>query len=195
MEIGQEILLETGDRSPALGADRDEGRLAVGLQRLLDQVRVEGAAESLVGRDEDHQFLALAAILAWAEIPYRIARRVDNEPATLTALVSHIHGLQQDIGYHSQWLFIDSPDSHAAYSALVTATKGQAATFIHDAWRRDPAATPERQIIGASYAVDVSQECDAFRDAVLLHLNTAGYHRRWRRPKSSRSSRRDITRR
>ena len=55
--------------------------------------------------------------------------------------------------------------------------------------------TPERQIIGASYAVDVSQECDAFRDAVLLHLNTAGYHRRWRRPKSSRSSRRDITRR
>jgi hypothetical protein len=137
--------------------------------------------------------LALAAILSWAEIPYRIARRVDNEPATITALTSHIHSLQEQINYHSQLLFIYSPDGHRAYGALVTATRGQAAPYIHDAWRRDPAATPEAQILGASYVVDVSQECHAFRDAVFQHMKMLEPYRRSESKGRRRNSKRDTT--
>lgn len=117
---------------------------------------------------------ALADALAWMEVPWRIARRVDDEPATVAALTSHVHKLQEEIGYHRRWLAIESELVGDAYGQLIDALKTRTEPYAQDAWQRPPASTPAVQVLDdLNYAVDAETECAAYLDAARSHIRDA----------------------
>lgn len=93
-------------------------------------------------RRRDRYAQALQTLVAWIEFPYRVRRRTDDNPATLTALANHGHELQERLAYHQVQIATDHPDLARAYSdtrAIIDAAVGPA---ISDAWRSFPVTRP-----------------------------------------------------
>jgi hypothetical protein len=106
---------------------------------------------------------AYAAAMNWVEFPYRIARRVSDEPDVRAGLVDAMHRAQQDIYFHQGWLRTTSPEICASYDALVAAVKNQTRAHIQEAWGRagDPAAALENR-----FDVDVAAVSDMFIESI-----------------------------
>lgn len=115
---------------------------------------------------------ALADVLAWAELPYRIARRTSDTPEALAQLASRFHGLQERIEHHLRWLQLDSAAVGTAYKQLVDTVKRKAEADIAKAWIRPPVTTAAGMVLGGEIAsVDVTAECEAYTAAVEAHLD------------------------
>lgn len=133
-------------------------------------VRVKEARD----RRRDEYSKAFAAAMQWLEFPYRIARRLSNDPAEVNPIVLAMHEAQQEIEFHSNWLRSVSDDIAEAYGCLVRAVKEGSRPYIEEAWRREPATIPDGMIIGNAFALDVAGEIKAFtreiqRDLSLRH--------------------------
>lgn len=126
-------------------------------------------------RRRDEYGRAYAAAMNWVEFPYRIARRVSDEPAVRAALVEMMHRAQQDIYFHQAWLRTTSPAICASFDALVSAIKEQTRPHITEAWAApgDPAAT-----LANRFDVDVSTASEAFIESVRRDVS---YRRRLRK--------------
>ena len=143
---------------------------------VLTALRVSGDAAKDRRAQRQHEQArqyaeALSTAIAWGEIPYRVARRTSDDPATLQVHVLHIHELQERITFHSQWLRVESPEIADAYDDLVRAIKRLTLPNAQDAWNRAPLTSGREMNIGALYACDVSTECNAFVTAVRRELN------------------------
>lgn len=115
---------------------------------------------------------ALAAAMAWQEVPYRIARRPSDDTAIVAALVEHIHRLQEQIQHHRRWLGFESPIVGDSYAALVDEVKAQADNAIKEAWRGKPAVEARDQVLASPPpAIDVAAQCEAFFTAAQEHIN------------------------
>lgn len=117
---------------------------------------------------------ALSDALLWLELPYRIRRRVDNDPPTLAALAERMHGLQERQVLHKSWLEVEIPAAHQSYVALLEAVKEQVGTHMRDAWESEPAARPELMNVGQLFEPDITAEVNAYveatRQAVAFRL-------------------------
>jgi hypothetical protein len=113
---------------------------------------------------------ALATALAWAETPYRIARRTSDDPATLERHALHLHDLQERILFHQQWLNVESPGIAELYRQLVGAVKAIAQQQLKDAWDRPSVTAAGQMNLGGIYPGEVSQECENFVAAVRRKL-------------------------
>ena len=91
---------------------------------------------------------AVADALDWLELPYRIRRRVDDEPATLKELADRTHDLQEALDFHLSWLRVDLPKAYEKYDGLVSAVKSASASAMAAAWEASPVADPAQMIIG-----------------------------------------------
>jgi hypothetical protein len=125
-------------------------------------------------RRRDEYSKAFAAAMLWLEFPYRIARRLSNGAAEVGPIVLAMHEAQQQIEFHSNWLRSVSEGIAEAYAHLIRAVKEGSREHIEDAWRREPAVLPDGMILGDLYAVDVTEEINAFareirRDLSLWH--------------------------
>lgn len=109
---------------------------------------------------------ALSVALLWLEIPYRVRRRTDNNPATLSDLAERIHRLQERQVFHTSWLQVEIPDAHAPYVALLKAVKQQVREYIQAAWRSDPAERPEDMNVGPLFQADVTSEIEGYVQAI-----------------------------
>ena len=91
---------------------------------------------------------AIADALKWLELPYRIRRRPDNTPQTLTALGDRINDLRERLQFHEKWLRIEIPRSVASYQRLVEEVMAAARQEIEDAWTASPAESSSDMNIG-----------------------------------------------
>lgn len=85
---------------------------------------------------------AVRVLIAWHEYPYRIRRRVDDEPPTLAALAEIGHALQEQLRYQQTWVSAENASVGRLYrqiAAEVTATCRPACT---EAWTCAPASAP-----------------------------------------------------
>lgn len=114
---------------------------------------------------------ALATAIAWAEIPYRVARRTSDDADVLQAQAARIHELQERIVYHQQWLRVESPAIAERYDRLVAAVKRIAGPNIQAAWARPALSSAEQMNLGPLYRCDLTQECNEFVAAVRRELN------------------------
>jgi hypothetical protein len=121
-------------------------------------------------RRRDEYSRAFAAAMQWREFPYRVARRLSNEPGEVTPIVQAFHDAQVDIEFHRTWLRSASPELADAYGSLVDNVKAAARPHIEAAWRRPPAKVPEGMILGAEYEMDISTAESAFLDSVKRDL-------------------------
>lgn len=113
---------------------------------------------------------AIADALAWLELPYRVRRRCDDSPATLTALVGRIHDLQERLAFDESWVRIEIPQAYPGFFALIAATRDAAREPLRDAWDAPPAQGPRDMNLGKIAMPSVDAYVEAFADAVRSHI-------------------------
>ena len=91
---------------------------------------------------------AIADALQWLELPYRIRRRPDNTPQTLTALGDRINDLRERLQFHEKWLRIEIPQSAVSYQCLVGKVIAAAGQEIENAWKACPAQSASNMNVG-----------------------------------------------
>lgn len=90
---------------------------------------------------------AVACLVGWVEYPYRVRRRVNDEAATLEALVQHGHELQERIARSEAWVTSESRKMGELYSALVADVKSEMGPLISEAWKSPPAVEPPSMVL------------------------------------------------
>lgn len=98
-------------------------------------------AGEAANRRRDRYAEAVSTLVAWAEFPYRVRRRTDDEPATLSGLASLGHDLQERLACHQAWIATEHPAVAQAYAdarATINAAVGPAVT---EAWNSQPVTT------------------------------------------------------
>lgn len=127
---------------------------------------------------------AVQALVAWAEVPYRVARRLDDDPETLADLVTLGHDLQQELAFHQAWVSTESKAVGQLYGDVANAMRSAVGPAIQAAWTKPPVSRPEDMNMG-DLGID--------REALLGLLGRIGDASRtrfgWRRwlTRSSRS--------
>lgn len=91
---------------------------------------------------------AVQRLVAWAEYPYRIARRVDDKPETLKEIAELGHFLQESLAYYRAWVYAESSRMGQLYGNVVNSLKAVVGPAIQEAWRRSPASVPGSMNIG-----------------------------------------------
>lgn len=84
---------------------------------------------------------AAKALVAWNQFPYRIERRVDDEPATRSALADAGSEITERLAYYSSWISSDSRVLGDFYLALVARLQADVAEHARHAWRQPPRRT------------------------------------------------------
>jgi hypothetical protein len=113
---------------------------------------------------------AIADVLAWRELPYRVRRRRDNEVSTRTELVERIHGLQESINYHENWLRIEIPEAQPEFASLVRRVKETVAEPLQAAWEDEPVSSAAGMNLGDLTLPSVDSEVEAFAKAARSQL-------------------------
>ena len=114
---------------------------------------------------------AVADALAWLELPYRVRRRLDDEPVTLTALADRMHHLQERLTFHDNWLRIELPSARPKYCALVDQVKTAARQSLRDAWTAGPLSGPGSMNMNDVTILTVEPAIAAFTDDVRKRLS------------------------
>ena len=112
------------------------------LAYLLGQRRISVERKRILCAD------AIADALQWLELPYRIRRRPDNTPQTLTALGYRINDLRERLQFHEKWLRIEIPQSAVSYQRLVGEVIAAAGQQIENAWNASPAQSASNMNVG-----------------------------------------------
>jgi hypothetical protein len=110
---------------------------------------------------------ALADVIAWKELPYRIARRFDDSADSKRQIVSEFHALQQALENHMAWIRITDEDVFQAYDALVRGVRQGCEAHIKDAWTNGP---QDVSFLGPKYATDTAKLEQEFVEAVRRRL-------------------------
>ena len=93
-------------------------------------------------RRRDRYAEAVRTLVAWVEYPYRVRRRTDDTPHTLTALASLGHDLQERLACHQAWIATERPDLARAYAQARASINEIVGPAIKEAWTSDPVTTP-----------------------------------------------------
>lgn len=100
------------------------------------------------GRRRDHCADAVATLVAWSEFPYRVRRRVDDRPETLTALTAIGHDLQERLACHEAWISTDSTSASAAFRKARADLAAPVGDAIKQAWDSPPITTASAMNLG-----------------------------------------------
>lgn len=109
---------------------------------------------------------ALVVVEEYAELPYRIRRRLPTDEAR-HELSERISELQARMAFHQGWLQIEAPAVAAVYQQLVLAAKRQAGAHMKEAWGLPPAAGDAGMSLGVAYP---RTEIDRARDRCVAAM-------------------------
>lgn len=98
-------------------------------------------AGEAVNRRRDRYAAAIQTLVAWIEFPYRVRRRTDDEPATLTALASRGHDLQERLACHEAWIATDHPTLARRFADARSTIGDLVSPAVREAWDSEPVAT------------------------------------------------------
>ena len=119
---------------------------------------------------------AVRGLVAWAEFPYRIARRVDDEPGTLRDLARLGHSLQEGLALHGAWIETESPRMARLYKYVAVSLRTEVGQAMQEAWNRPPSSVPADMNVG-DLGIDQSRVA-----ALIDHVSQASRTRfGWRR--------------
>jgi hypothetical protein len=89
-------------------------------------------------RRRDHYAQAVETLIAWVEFPYRIRRRTDDDPATLTGLAGLGHQLQERLGCQQAWIATECPPVAKVYAETRKNIGSRVGDATKEAWRLPP---------------------------------------------------------
>ncbi len=105
-------------------------------------------ASEATARRRDHYAQAVKTLVAWSELPYRVRRRTDDDPATLSALANLGHDLRDRIACHEAWIAADHPRLARSYATARATVSEAVAPAISEAWNSPPVTTARQMNLG-----------------------------------------------
>jgi hypothetical protein len=126
-------------------------------------------ASEAANRRRDHYADAVATLVAWTEFPYRVRRRTDDLPETLSALAARGHDLQERLACHQAWIVTESTRAAAAYKQARTTVGPLVGGAVQDAWTCAPASTPAAMNLGDW---GPGRDCQPEIDRLLTSIST-----------------------
>lgn len=106
--------------------------------------RVSDAAN----RRRDRYAAAVATLVAWVELPYRIRRRTDDAPETLARLAEVGHALQEQLACHEAWISTENARVAAVYAQALRSIRPLVGTAMEEAWNSPAVTTPSGMVLG-----------------------------------------------
>lgn len=97
----------------------------------------------------DRYAQAVQALVAWVELPYRVRRRTDDSPETLSALASLGHDLQERLACHQAWIGTEHPALARTYEQTLSIINRAVAPAVNDAWNSPPVTSAPGMILGS----------------------------------------------
>ena len=91
---------------------------------------------------------AVEGLVAWAEYPYRVARRTDDNPETLKELAALGHSLQESLAFDGAWISAENAQMGKLYHGVLSFVKAQVGTATTNAWQRPPVTSPSDMNVG-----------------------------------------------
>lgn len=121
---------------------------------------------------------ALAAVIAYGELPYMIRRRrADTPEAERVRIAEEIRTIQERLAFNHAWLRSESGVVADAYDNLVSTMKDMAGSEMHKAWKL-PATESDGQMNIADIDLSALEPLKSdYLKAVRRHLS---YHQRIR---------------
>ena len=114
---------------------------AVGTQIIS---RLSDAAD----RRRERYSVLVRTMVAWIEFPYRVRRRVDDDPMTLAGLAALGHDLQERLAGDEAWVLSENPRVGKIYAEVRRAINKEVGPAISDAWRLPPVSKPSEMVLG-----------------------------------------------
>jgi hypothetical protein len=81
---------------------------------------------------------AVRSLIARGEYPYRVRRRVSDDPEVLSDLVERGHDLQEELAACRTWVASEHRVLGTLFEAALTAIDGTVGPAIKDAWNQPP---------------------------------------------------------
>lgn len=97
----------------------------------------------------DRYAQAVQALVAWVEFPYRVRRRTDDSPVTLSALASLAHDLQERLACHQAWIATEHPALARTYEQTLNAINQVVGPAVTEAWNTPPITSAGGMNLGA----------------------------------------------
>lgn len=104
-------------------------------------------AGDAAARRRDRYAQAVTTLVSWVEFPYRVRRRTDDEPATLTALADRGHDLQEQLACHQAWIACDTPALARAYAIARDLVGHEVGAALKEAWGLPPVIAPREMTL------------------------------------------------
>lgn len=129
---------------------------------------------------------ALAVIEDYAELPYRIRRRLGT-PQARHELTEQISQVQSRLAFHQGWMRMEAPGVAQAYEHLVRTTKQRAGVQMREAWLEQVKAEDAQVSLGKPYErKDIDSAREACIEAMRAALGQRPRHRPAERPAAGR---------
>jgi hypothetical protein len=147
------------------------------LAGVLGTLLGNAKANAAVRRDRYAQ--VVRCLVAWAEYPYRIRRRTDDEPSTLAAIANHGHTLQEQLAESKAWVAAESQAVSKVFDSCLTELSARVSPACVAAWQAPPVTTAAGMVLGDAGSQGVDQIVARMEIAVIYRF---GYRRlMWRR--------------
>lgn len=165
----------------------EDGKGAVWL--IITLVLTSGVMSALIGklfdrgskRDErvrDGYADSTAVLVAWAEFPYRVARRSSDDADARAALVSRGHDSQEALACRRAWVVGESSLMGEVYAAITMALRPVVGQATQAAWRRPGAVDGAAMVLSDGPTMPVV-DVQPFVDRWCTALRYRFGWRRW----------------
>jgi hypothetical protein len=101
------------------------------------------ASAGLNQRRRERYAELVAALVAWAELPFRVRRRVSDEPAVRAELAAQVHQLQERLVLGGAELAAECTWLSKRFDASLATIKFATAPFLAEAWQLSPIDSAE----------------------------------------------------
>jgi hypothetical protein len=108
-----------------------------------------GNARTVAAARRDRYAQVVRVLVAWAEYPYRIRRRTNDEPQTLAALAERGHTLQEQMAESRAWVAGESSALSKVLDGCLADVTQLVGPACSDAWRQPPINTPADMVLGS----------------------------------------------
>lgn len=109
---------------------------------------VLSSASDAANRRRDRYATAVATLVAWIELPYRVRRRTDDNPETLTALANRAHEMQEQLACHEAWISTENCGVAAVYADARKTIGSLVGAALQEAWSSEAITTPAGMNLG-----------------------------------------------
>jgi len=105
-------------------------------------------ASDAANRRRDRYAQAVETLVAWAEFPYRVRRRTDDDSATLAGLATMGHDLQERLACHQVWIATEHPALARIYAQTREIVSAVVSPAVTEAWESAPISKPADMNLG-----------------------------------------------